>query len=231
MFCEYCGARVADGAKFCKNCGASLGTFEQKIDNASNTVNNVLSNADHQFADAVNDVRSAFNGNSRNNSGYANQGNYGIYPPNRYPGPNGGYPGRGPYGIPLKTDWSILVYILLGFITCGLYTYYFVYKIAEETNIACAGDGEETAGLLSFILLSIVTCSIYAWYWWYKLGNRLAANAPRYGLSFQENGTSVILWMLLGSVLCGIGVFIGINIIIKNANAIFFAYNRQKGYF
>ena len=103
----------------------------------------------------------------------------------------------------------------------------FIYKMAHDVNIACEGDGEQTAGLVAFILLSIITCGIYSWVWYYKLGNRLAANAPRYGLSFQENGTTVLLWLVFGALLCGIGPFIAMNILIKNSNRICNAYNRK----
>ena len=83
--------------------------------------------------------------------------------------------------------------------------------------------------LLVVILLSIITCGIYSWIWYYKLGNRFASNAPRYGLSFQENGTTVLVWMLFGALLCGIGPFIALHIIIKNTNAICAAYNGNIG--
>lgn len=129
----------------------------------------------------------------------------------------------------IKEDRSLLMYILLTIVTCGIYSYYFIYKLAEDTNTVCNGDGKSTAGLIQFILLSIVTCGIYTWIWYYNLGNRLAENAPRYGLNFQENGTTVLLWMLFGSLLCGIGAFVAWNIIIKNMNALAHAYNAYNG--
>ena len=52
------------------------------------------------------------------------------------------------------------------------------------------------------------TCGIYNWIWYYNLGDRLASNAPRYGMNFQENGTTILLWKLLGVFLFGIGPFI-----------------------
>ena len=124
----------------------------------------------------------------------------------------------------------LLGYILLSIITCGIYSYYFIYSVAKDVNIACDGDGEETGGLLTFILLSIITCGISSWIWEYKLGNRLAANANRYGLSFQENGTTILLWQIFGAFVCGIGPFIAMYIIIKNTNSICMAYNMSKGY-
>jgi len=81
---------------------------------------------------------------------------------------------------------------------------------------------------LQYILLSIVTCGLYSLYWEYKLGNRLATNAPRYGLTFQENGTTVLMWYLVGLVLCGIGPWVAMNILINNSNKICNAYNRYN---
>ena len=111
----------------------------------------------------------------------------------------------------------------------GIYGYYFIYKMAHDVNIACDGDGENTSGLVAFILLSMITCGIYAWYWYYKLGNRLANNAGRYGLVIQENGTTVLMWCIFGTLICGIGPFIAMHILIKNSNMICNAYNRAHG--
>lgn len=135
-----------------------------------------------------------------------------------------------PYGGErLNDSRSLLTYILLSIITCGIYSYFFIYKMAHDVNIACSGDGEETPGLVAFILLSIITCGLYSYYWYYKLGNRLASNAPRYNMSFQENGTTILLWCIVGALLCGLGPFIAMNILIKNANKICNAYNRSHG--
>ena len=159
---------------------------------------------------------------------YNQYGQQNPYQQNAYggqtpPPPHGYAPFR------LKADRSLVAFILLSIITCGIYELYFIYALARDVNAACAGDGQSTAGLVKLVLLSFITCGIYGWYWYYALGNRLAANAPRYGLNFQENGTTVLLWMLLGSLLCGLGVFIGWHILIKNTNALCGAYNYQHG--
>jgi hypothetical protein len=121
-------------------------------------------------------------------------------------------------------------YVLLTLVTCGFYSWYFIYKLAADVNAICEGDGEHTNGLLKLILLSLCTCGIYTYIWYYKLGNRLWKNAQRYGLVFAENGTSVLLWQLFGAVVCGIGPFVAMNIIIKNTNALATQYlSRQSG--
>ena len=136
--------------------------------------------------------------------------------------PGGGYTG------PLKTDRSLVLYILLGILTCGIYQLYVFYTIMRDVNVACDGDGRHTPGLLEFILFGILTCGIYDLYWLYSVGNRLADNAPRYGLHFQENGTTLLLWMLIGSLLCFIGSYVGIYFLLNNVNAICSAYNQQR---
>lgn len=136
-------------------------------------------------------------------------------------------PGYAPFRP--KADRSLVAYILLSLITCGIYSWYFIYALARDVNAVCAGDGKSTAGLIKLILLSLITCGFYSFYWYYALGNRLAENAPRYGLNFQENGTTVLLWYLVGMLACGIGPLVGMHIIIKNTNALCGAYNYQHG--
>lgn len=88
---------------------------------------------------------------------------------------------------PLKQDRNILVFIILNIITCGIYGLYTIYSLANDVNIACREDGQTTSGLLIFILLSIITCGIYSFYWHYSIANRIAANAPRYGMTDRKS--------------------------------------------
>ena len=139
--------------------------------------------------------------------------------------PYGNNLGPAPFYGNLKTNRGLLAFILLSIITCGIYEFFFIHSLAKDVNTACEGDGQHTAGLLKLILLSLITCGIYAIVWQYKLGNRLAYNANRYGLMFTENGTSVLLWGLFGSLLCGVGPFVAWHIILKNTNSLCMAYN------
>lgn len=134
------------------------------------------------------------------------------------------------YHRPVKTDRSLAMYILLSIITCGIYGYFFVYDLAQDTNEMCEGDGENTAGLLIYIILSTLTCGLYSMYWMYKIQNRLHATGPRHGIPVAETGTTVLLWYLVGSLLCGIGSFVAMNIVITSANKVGTAYNMKYVY-
>ena len=218
MFCEKCGKEIPDSTKFCPYCGAPVSRAQDFVNKAGEAFNA----AEQELGSAFDEVKQSFTGNSANqqnaggqyNAGYQNNG--GQTPP--------------PYrGEKLKDDRGLASYIILSIITCGIYGYYFIYKMAHDVNVACDGDGENTSGLVAFILLSMITCGIYAWYWYYKLGNRLANNAGRYGLAIQENGTTVLMWCIFGTLICGIGPFIAMHILIKNSNMICNAYNRTHG--
>ena len=152
--------------------------------------------------------------NVNQNAGYGN-------PVNGQPQPNNFGGGM------LSTDRSIVAYILLGLVTCGIYDLYMLHCIIQDVNITCAGDGKKTAGILEYILFGILTCGIYDYIWLYNLGNRLQNNAPRYGMNFQEGGTTILLWWIFGAFLCGVGPFVAANIIIKNSNALNAAYNNM----
>ena len=218
MFCTKCGKQVPDSTKFCPYCGADCSPAQDIASQAGQ----VFNKAEQELGSAFNEVKQSFTGNN-NQGNNANQNyNNGYNNMN-----NGSVP---PYsGEKLKDDRGLLSYILLSIITCGIYSYYFIYKMAHDVNIACEGDGQSTSGLVAFILLSWITCGIYAWFWYYNLGNRLAANGPRYGLTIQENGTTVLLWLIFGSFICGIGPFVAMHILIKNSNKICNAYNRAHG--
>ena len=129
----------------------------------------------------------------------------------------------------IQTDRNIVIYILLNIITCGIYGWYFIYKLAEDVNIMCADDGQKTSGLLTFVLLNFVTCGFYAYYWYYQLGNRLQMNAAKYDIVVMENGTTILVWCLVGLLVCGIGPYVAMHLIIKNTNNMAAAYNRMYG--
>ena len=236
MFCSKCGHEIKDGAKFCPNCGAPAGVGE----NIKNAAKQAFTDAENELDSAINEVQDTISGKDKRpseSSGAANGQQGGAQGSDeRNMGTNvasvaatkaGGSASSGAKEH-LKDDRGLVSYIVLNIITCGIYGYYFVYKMAHDVNIACSGDDDSTAGLAAYILLSFITCGIYSLYWQYKIGNRLAANAQRYGITLQENGTTILLWNIIGMLICCLGPLVAMHILIKNSNITCNAYNRQN---
>ena len=121
---------------------------------------------------------------------------------------------------------SLALCIVLSIVTFGIYGLYWVYKLAQDVNAICEGDGKKTAGLLKVFLLGLITFGIYSLVWIYMLGDRLQDNAPKYKLTFKESGGTILLWYILGSLII-VGPFIALHIIIKNTNALADEYNKK----
>lgn len=122
----------------------------------------------------------------------------------------------------LEENRNALVAILLGFVTCGIYTLIVYSRIANDTNIICAGDGEkDCAGIGMFILLTILTCGIYSVYWFYRVGDRLQRNGGRYNVYIGESG---IVYLILCFI--PFGSIINLVLLFKNLNSLSIAFNQ-----
>jgi hypothetical protein len=118
---------------------------------------------------------------------------------------------------------SLLKYIVFSVCTLGIYSLYFIYKLVEDVNVICRGDGEETPGLMSLILFSICTLGIYSFVWYYRLGNRIQRAGRRYDLGLEGGGT-LLMWQIFGSLLFGLGPLISTYILIQNMNCLATGY-------
>ena len=113
----------------------------------------------------------------------------------------------------VKTDRSLLVYLLLTFVTCGIYGLIFIHELEQDVNEMCKDDGKTTQGLLMYILLGIVTCGIYGIIWWYGVADRVYQASQRRGVRDVESSSNYLLWYLLGIFLSSFGVGIVFTLI------------------
>ena len=116
------------------------------------------------------------------------------------------------------------MYLLLNIVTCGFYSWYFFYTPTRDINTMVGDDGRNTEPT-TVLLFTLVTCGFYSYYWYYDQGNRIKALADRNNIPCNENGTSYLMWILLGTLICGVGSYIGIYLFIKNLNELISAYN------
>ena len=103
MYCKNCGKPIPDNTKFCPYCGTQFSSAES----FSKAANDMFNSTEKELGSAINEVRQSFNGSNPNSGqGYYN-------------------------GEKLKDDRGLISYILLNLITCGIYGYYFLYKMAH----------------------------------------------------------------------------------------------------
>lgn len=122
---------------------------------------------------------------------------------------------------------SFITYLLLSIITLGIYSIIFMYGYTKDLNRVCDGVGKPSPNYIVVILLTIITCGIYYYVWLYQIGNRINQKGYEYGVNIQETGSTIVLWNLLGSLLCGIGRLVGQYLLIKNMNLLAEQYNAK----
>lgn len=243
MFCKFCGKEIDANATYCSHCGKPQN--ENEFKKVESFVDSVANKADEETDKVFGELGKAFN---QNNS----QGG------TRF----------------LKTDRSLLVYILLSIVTCGIYDFFFVHSLAKDVNEACNSDSEKTPGAGIFIIMWLIAWAIasftgvantvsinalqnaissqnyvlllsgysamivpfmivniirgiYPLYWRFKLGNKLQRNGNIYGININENGSTVIIWDIIGILCCCIGSWYALYILIKNTNTLCAAYNNK----
>lgn len=93
---------------------------------------------------------------------------------------------------------NVALCILFSFLTCGIYSWYWMVQLADDVNKVANDDGT-TPGLV--LLFSLLTCGIYEMVWFYKSGDRLDKARVANG---EPAGHLGILWLLLALISCGL---------------------------
>ena len=126
----------------------------------------------------------------------------------------------------LDTNRSLLKYILLSIVTCGIYGIIAMYKATEDLNtIASKYDGKKTMNfLLMALLLTPVTCGIYAIVWYHTYSERIGAELQRRGIQYSFGSSTFWLWNVLGSLII-VGPFIYLHKMFEALNLLSESYN------
>lgn len=132
-------------------------------------------------------------------------------------------------GVPmaqLKTNRSLAKFILLSFITLGIYPLVVMSGISSDINtIASRYDGKKTMHfcLMSFIVAPL-TLSIYALIWYHQISDRIGNELKRRGIPYNFGASDFWLWNILGSMIL-VGPFIYTAKLIKAMNLLAEDYN------
>lgn len=130
--------------------------------------------------------------------------------------------------IKAKTNHGLLKYIVLTFLTFGIYGIWEFSKISTDINyIASRHDNKKTMHfcLLSFVI-SWLTCGIGVFVWYHKLSNRIGDELKRRGISYHFSAGTFWLWFILGAFI-GVGPFIYTHKLFKAMNLLGADYNAR----
>ena len=126
----------------------------------------------------------------------------------------------------LKTNRSLLKFILLSLITFGIYAIVVLYVMAEDMNtLASRYDGKRTMNYaLLMFLIGPITFGIAYIVWYHKLSNRIGSELTRRGINQTFSAGDFWLWYVLGSLII-VGPFVYLHKMLKSVNLLCEHYN------
>lgn len=118
---------------------------------------------------------------------------------------------------------SFIIYLFVGIISLifNIYLWCYMCSVVNDLNYACCyieDNVDVSPHYLLVVLLTGVTCGFYTFWWWFKQGNRLQRNLERCGFKTSNNGTTYLLWNIIGIFLLGFGPVIAIHLFTKDLN-------------
>ena len=134
-------------------------------------------------------------------------------------------PGFAP-ALQLKTNRSLVKYILLSLITFGIYGLVVMSSISTDINyIASRYDSKKTMHfcLLAFII-GPLTFGIGILVWYHKISDRIGNELRRRNIDFKFDASTFWLWNILGSFII-VGPFIYFHRLFKAMNLLAADYN------
>ena len=126
----------------------------------------------------------------------------------------------------LKTNRSLLKYILLSIITLGIYSFSVMYTISTDINlIAFRYDGKKTMNFCAIaFIFSALTLGIAPLVWYHRISDRIGNELNRRGISYKFSSGTFWGWNVLGSLII-VGPFIYAHKLMKSMNLLCGHYN------
>ena len=126
----------------------------------------------------------------------------------------------------LKTNRSLLKYILLSIITFGIYGLVVMSSVSTDINtIASRYDGKKTMHYcLVFFVFSWLTLGIVPLVWFHKISSRIRNELNRRGIDYKFGAGSFWGWGFLGAFII-VGPFIYYHKLFKSMNLLAENYN------
>lgn len=131
--------------------------------------------------------------------------------------------------IQLKTNRSLLKFILLSIITLGIYGIVVMSAVSTDINtIAAKYDGKKTMHYcLVLFIFSWLTMGIVPLVWSHKISARIGAELNRRGINYSFGAGTFWGWGFFGTMIL-VGPFIYYHKLLKSMNLLSADFN-QKG--
>ena len=130
------------------------------------------------------------------------------------PPPGGGGGGLVPQGPAAVQERNSALVLVLSFVTCGVYWFYWIYKTSDELQRQ-TGDTSINPGI--DLLLTLVTCGMWGMYVEYrnaqKIHARLVMNNP-----YRSDQSQTILILNLASFVVGVTGFVAMYMLQEELN-------------
>lgn len=126
----------------------------------------------------------------------------------------------------LKTNRSLLKFILLSILTLGIYGLVVLSAVSTDINtIAGRYDGKKTMHYcLVFFIFSWLTFGIVPLVWFHKLSDRVGGELRRRGVNYSFGPGTYWGWGVLGAFIF-VGPFVYIHKLLKAMNLLSADYN------
>ena len=209
MLCPKCGNQINDNAKFCDACGSSINSFSM------NNQGGLLSRRKRKSEELDNNEGkiSEYNNDIKSNNISNNESNINIVEEIKIVQNN-----ETVDFSKIKKNRNFVIYLILTFLTGGLYMIYFWWGFIKDMNLICGEEGESPNSIL-VLIFSVITCGIYYFYWMYKHSERIKNTAPRYNVRIKQSSESILLWAIVGTIFAfGFGILLGQYFMINNFN-------------
>ena len=197
MKCDYCGAEVSAGKKYCIQCGARIREEERlwRDDLAEQ-----LPVVPAVPVAPVAPVASAAPAVPAKSAPQA------VQPVRRSP------------AIQLPVERGLGKMFFLGILTLGIYPMVIWSRIVTELNlVASSYDGKRTVSFFGMTMLAPITLGIYGLVWIHNFCRRIGDELNRRNLGYQFGPSDFWLWNVLGSLIL-VGPFIFNHKLMKSMN-------------
>lgn len=95
-------------------------------------------------------------------------------------------------------EFNWITVLILSMVTCGIYSLYVFYKVAEDYNAEAEALGcKKVMGFIPAYLIGMVTCGIYLIFWFYQFATLQNELAQKKNVTITPTDNAIVYMILL----------------------------------